>query len=1253
MRMIDARRPGFTLLETMVAATMVAFVLVALGGFIVSAFHVTVNERDRAFATQKALQMMEEVAAYKPAATGDPGVDRFAGGPDFALTTQPGAVPHQALSGNPQVNGFYKYVRQITVAPVTGDPFARQVTVSIWYAAKSALPTIPAGQGPLAVISDVLRATIGTVGPHQVLDVYAISIENLPHVMRKDDDHQFFPSATEARLAFEGGLRQVASMNPGLEFRTHYITRLSIGRDPYYRPNINEAAGLDVANGGSGTRAPLSSVYFYPGRIEGAPDSPRYFDYTQIGGKLTVNLATGDSAQGTYPLADQFNHAVRYAREFDPASGKPLKPDGTVATRPEDMSLRQFLEDLLTDTTGKYQNAILVNLHGELFPSLPLRPWADAAKDPADPDGICQQRRLVTQPYKLYTDASSTVRLLVHPYFDDGRNSPDGTGYMRDIKEGWGGGHYARRGRVIIQGLKPLLADAAYNQADGTTDGTVDENDVKISVVQRQLADYGQDCLLGICVENDTPVGYHAKYLQTMAWPKVKHDGLFGPYYTSDELSGRKDHSGPEVTTDHPAGPAGGMSNPRWSGNDLVIDLADLDYDARKVTDKSSNEFGIDPSDPKNLLHRRQYFPDPYLAFLDNDNTGGYARSTARVLIEFKTNAASAQRLEVVTQLMKSPTSSGTASGDFAASTDTTDPANSRAYCYVGPAGTWNSTRGLYDNVPVTDQVQLVGDPRHNPYLDARQNGLYNPYFSDYTSGQAVYEGVTNTSGSASKYIDAVSPWAGTLPVLNTFTDIEFPNSADSWANVKYNAPAYLRMWREALLRNHMLYVNPVGEPVRFLGLGGEFKLAKTVDGIGDLHIAKTPYDGNSGSNADDEADELFGDRTRLIEAATGTPKWHAVPWLGELYPSTEWATWSTTGNLPAGTYLRKKLSQLDANAWDKHADKTDGKNGKQVDHNFGLPALLNADSGSGPVDLNEGGHGGSRTATGNTVNQALRMATWTAGKTPYAYKISGGASPPEWGVAPYSGLRSPIEWLDSMANPAGYYNHDQDSTAYALNPFLLGEPNGGASKAIVLVDTFRPDSSADLPELAKLMATHMVAAFFDGARNGIGASNIKPLPRTKLKSPATGQSFSIGAGTVPLTWYTKWVKADGQPYSPLHTYDGTLATASGGPLAVAYVIKYRNLTTNGPWTTAQTASAAALTMDDLGIPVDAGVPVTAASVPWITAQPYPTPNTASWTISGLTPGQYLLRVEAYRMAGTTPIPTHYGYHEIPLALTP
>ena len=1224
-------RPGINLIEAVVAAGVAAIVLLALGGFIASTFKVTNSERDRTFAMQKAIQMMEELAAYKATSAAD-AIDQFADGFQFPLTIAKDAPAHAALSGNPVAFGKSKFVRAIEVVPVPGDPFARRVTVKVYYASKSGAAA-PADTGKaLAVVTNVLRSTAANTGPRQVIDVYVLSIENLPHVYREDDDEFYFPSARDARLLFESAVTKFESLNSGIDLQLHYISRLSEGRDALYRPYINKGKPLD-----GGGRDPLNRLYYYPGVLSGGA-SDTYFDPDGINGRVAVGDSAGVGVNsGNYAIADQFNHAVRYPAEFTFASspqarhGAPKLPLGKDGNPLTELSLRQFVEELTAGSVDKYRNAVVVNLHGELFPVVPARNYSDAARDPGEAVAEKRKRRVVTHPYKLVTPiATEPVRLLLHPYLEGGKRTPTASAANdRFVVADWPWADYSRDARIIIKGIKNYL-DVLPSDTD--TPGSVDRYDIKVEVVQRERQNNGNA---------------NTRYVRVVEWPEAS-GGLAGGEYES----GRKAHSGPHVTlhdsTFHHSPASGHGSDPNFAdltgdgtADDFVIDVTDLDYDAR-WTDDGGVKYGLKENsgdaDPDYLPHRLQYFPDPFLPFLDVANSEKYPRNTARVIVEFRLKTTGAydatkMKFEVETQLKKAggwPTSPA-------------DPAVTRTWFYTdGITSEWDATRRLYWDaagdrpaIPWTEQLQLLGDPRHNPYLDVRKKELFNPYFSDFRAGQKLYakDDLTNNTGDAAKCLDAINPFcvgADRPTSVGTAFNIAYPNSADDWHETKVDLPAYLRMWRHAIMRNSLIFVNQGGEPLRFIGLGGEFELNGDVNAINDLDTSRKPYNGDASADADDNARELTANNTPWLERQGGD-NWYAKPWLGELYPTDRASEWTASGNLNSGSGIwRVDLSDISAYAY--ATDREQNRDKKRIHDGVGLATLLNAEdnAGSGPIELDEGGSKATLTATGKAAASALRQVLSASLKSRVGYKLNGadGAdTPSSWSRAPYTAAsdRLLMDWLDEGESPPGYYTQDQGSGYYAVNPILLLSSATAASsrKGVVLPVTFRPESVDDLPKIFEAGLSSMVQAFFDGTKAALSANHVRPASRIKITQPKHG---AMVVASQPIEFYAKWSKVDGTEYSPFYTF-----SVAGAPAMVHY-IKYREKP-SGTWKALDGSAATP------GVPDAAVLEIASAT--------YPAPITYAWNTAALSAGEYELRVEGYRRIGGVLQGAHHTYHQI------
>lgn len=1232
------KRAGVSLIEVLIAATVVGIVMMALGGYITSTFGKTSYARDRAFAMQKALQMMEEMAAYKPPTSTSPGVEQFAGN-SYLLTTVSNVDPTAPVSGNSYLNGRFKFVRSITVQPVSGEPKANLVTVSIWYVPKSmsalqsqttVTGTMPGGP-PLAVVSNILRGNLVSSIAQDNIDLYVISIENLPNVWRHGNDI-VCPSTSEARAYFNNALLDLESKYPALNFRVHWISRLSIGRNQLYRPYVNSAQGLDNqgANGGAtATVDPLGDVYFYPGLIEGNTTSPYYYDPNNIKGDIWLGSASVAS-QGAYPLCDEFNHAVRYRGEFD-ASGTPvtansyqtsyanvvpitdqdmIAPPASDTAGVHSLSLRQFLEELLNDSTGKFKNAVVVNLHGELFPCIPLRNYSDAAFDPTDTNTATEGRRAVTHPRLLsynISATSQTVTLLTHTYMADGGNTPSGlasSGYGPHV-------------RVIIKNLLPHLASWSNPAVAGA------------------IGDVKPDAL-------------------TLANATGPYSG--NCYQWSNNAS--------DVTVS-----AGGPGLSGTTSNDVVVDYHTAFYDAQEQVEVHSGNnhtkgfFGIPQNnggpDPNYLLDGLQYFPDPALPYLTqgnlppNGNSGpdgleGEPRNTAHGRVQFNLQLTGLPKsFTVVTQLERS--------NSTFPNVDDNTPDDSRTYFYT--AGALSSLTGG-GGVPYTDQLQLVGDPRDNPYEDVRAAHLYNPYFHNFTQNQNVYRNTQNSGSNASDYLDYANgdlfsadalPSAGTTPQAY---DCSYPNTTQGWYGTNFNAPAYFKLWQQALLNEDMMFVNVEGEPIHMLGMGGEFAFnGGHLDAFNNIQLSQQPFNCQSGAT---NVDEMFGGKVvPLIQRSSGS-NWTGIPWLGELFPPDQNAYFASHGNLLTSSSSGSNYFQRSQDFTFDQGSGAKNDWSKQVNSSAGFAWFLNALGTDGqPIAMNNHNDNDSSLTgtTGKDMAAALAMKLNSPKKADYFYD-NGGSTPPGWN----NGATLNFNWLDAAFADRGYYQRNGHSD-FSDAPILLTDNSTPVKQAVVLATTFRPVDLSDVPPMLDITATSLAAAYYDWTQQSLGQNNNAPVSRIKITAPTNDQTVS--GNSVPITWYSRWMRPDVTEFvpntyhpAPAPAYDPTVSQSNGGPLPLVYYLKLED--SAGHWQTINTDLCSTMESTDVGlVPWPTITPILDGTPCVPTAHPGSNAITAHWDSTTVPNGTYNLRVEAFRQnasssnTSTLPIPVNYGSYEI------
>lgn len=403
---------GISLVEIVFAALILGVVAAAsMRAFLFMSKQSVAVDR-RAFATQKAVQMMEELRGLISDSDSVIGVlddyDNGGGANAYKYTLSTRAEVNGTLGGSEHVddkpadplsgNPDRKFKRRVTVSPHETEPLARRVYVRVYDAATGEV---------LAETVSVLRTIRNAFYPSHVYDIYVLVLENVPG---------WWVSLSTMRPMFDNIIQDLQVRNPGLVFRTHYITKLAYsGRDPFYAPYVNDAVQADNT-----TVLNTMQVYLYPGRVEKGGEDFFYYVPDDMAGRRNVDgVLTSTNA---YSMADQFNSAVRYPKE-EKLYGQALASAQAAGTTEPEISYRMLLERLATGpgtdsysgVSYDYRNAILLNMHGELVPLPPMRNYSDPAKQPAGSPNF----RVVTHPEKLTYAAGNQVKLRVYPFTMD------------------------------------------------------------------------------------------------------------------------------------------------------------------------------------------------------------------------------------------------------------------------------------------------------------------------------------------------------------------------------------------------------------------------------------------------------------------------------------------------------------------------------------------------------------------------------------------------------------------------------------------------------------------------------------------------------------------------------------------------------------------------------------------------------------------------------------------------------------------
>jgi hypothetical protein len=426
MKKLNAK--GVSLVELMIASAILAVMTTTVIQTRYFMAKQTERNSEKAFATEKAIQMEEELRAivnnnssnvtildaYADSVTLNGTVPVTVFNP-VLTTDQSVTSPLDSLSGNTAIGSGWKYYRYISVAPAPNDPKVRTVSVHVYVGTKDK----GLAQGDeFSHVTTVLRTISKIYQPTQVLDVYILALNNVLG---------WFTTVPAMQSIFDSAISDLELRNDNaLQFRTHYIIQTGFGRDPYYKPYINDVQNpLGTPTTIFADQTAMPYVYFYPGRLHdaGTTVSDQFFaDQEDTGLTAVGNVLDNDSAAGTieavttfgHAMADMYNNCERYPDEVADYQAVSTAAVNSGVSPPE-VTLRMLLEEMASSPQS-FTNAIIVSMHGEVVPIPAMRNYSDAAKDPLNNPNV----RVVTHPDRIYypAGAPASINLRVYGYYD-------------------------------------------------------------------------------------------------------------------------------------------------------------------------------------------------------------------------------------------------------------------------------------------------------------------------------------------------------------------------------------------------------------------------------------------------------------------------------------------------------------------------------------------------------------------------------------------------------------------------------------------------------------------------------------------------------------------------------------------------------------------------------------------------------------------------------------------------------------------
>ncbi len=1138
---------GISLAEMLISLFLLTATLLMVVHYIGVSFTTTKANKEKDFATQKAIQIVNELRAYVQGG-GETHADMLDNYDDGivslpVLTTQHGVTdPSDALSENLALDGGnWNYLRRVNVRPVPNENSrdVRLVHVKV-FKTENGLE-----DKTLADITTIIRTVGDFFPPSQVFDVYCIAIENVPG---------WWVHMSTIRPLVENSINDLQSRNPGLEFRVHWITRHGYGRDPLYAPYLNLVDGPSTA---------VDWVYHYPGLVR-TDDNFLYYDPEKIGARLNVDGLLQNAT--SYALADEYNHCVRYPRE--------LEMRATRATDDNEPSLRQLLEEL-NSMPENYSNAIILNLHGELLPTPPIRNYSDPAKDP-EIDGSStgdnyydagsrQGLRVVTHAEQLEHENNEDVTLRVYAWKDRPAKRDPASCYLNSA--GVGDNYYIMNDMITVR-LPGVVLDDTY-VVGNTADPDFTLQLVRGGVVSRWCDPAHNDPL--------APTDYTNMYDYVMIEPTYDNDRELTYTPASDWMCSRvinipDDGSTPEDETaaviclfntplECPRASGGYITAPGTAGNGSGLDPGDrlygLDYIPCPVgTDFTQNLANNTNSDPKNTARWIITLKDRVLP--DDGVLTVQTRITDRDV-----NVSDWNLLDNSGLLVNQTGSVGN------------HPYNlSETYVWIGNAGT-----------PVTERYQILGDPRHSPYLDVKLEHRYNWFWQD-----------DSTMGGYSGFNRCRHGWSGD--------------------RVEFDWPRQASFLRSGILNTGSIFTTMNGFSFYYVGLGHEVGADSSNGFDSGIPVNGKPYDGSGGSIYM----KAITSSTRGIEelANSGDAKWFGIPWLGETFPDAEYLTGSTyltNGNLSSNSYRSKTWRSMAHSSLDfmNSADR------RRRTSTNGCSTFFNATgSGNGPFNHDYAdGSSSTRTADGKEMGKIFNFPMPKVLTASRPFKLDYGSRyPNEWNEPEYSSVRN------TTSMPKTFYSNDSSRQGNALvamqsadNPDMNLTDDDYTFLVMSGLDRGVNSGQAFLGRLA-------VISLVNGMMNaGIPGTDgrIHQIPRLEITHPSEVDSLD-DPNSIMLTWRTRWKRWDNTKY--LDDYPTGFAETDD----LVYTVKY-SIDSGGSW----------LYMQD-DTPCFTGVRPD-------TAHECSTTNNYDWDVSneGAFPeGSYVIRVEVYRRD----LLLHYAYHQ-------
>ncbi|MGC8734320.1 MAG: prepilin-type N-terminal cleavage/methylation domain-containing protein [bacterium] len=1145
MQLKNKLKKGLTLIETLVSIAVLMIVLVIGITFITYISKESKDLKEKAFAILKANQILSEVRNYVDSnkeALNLKYLDNFNdSGYNPFLTIENVSNPLIAPSENKRQENNYIFYRRIRVYPLPNRPNSdnvRVLEVSIFKRENN-------GNFKFLTSATTIINTLANFSPStQAYDIYFLSIGTVPG---------WWVFTPEIRKVVDYVISDLEDRNNGLKINPHFITTMAYGgRDPYYSPFIGER--INSPNDGTPLDSPF--VYYLAGTsfINSNPSLPfRYNTFNLITGYINKKTEADLKKTFVYPysIADQYNHAVRYPQEL--RNYQKIVEYAKANNLPEpELSYRMLIEKLYTDPA--YQNSIIINLHGELMPILPVRNYSDPAKlpyisnyypIPTGQETKYKNIRVVVHPENIaYPDTSipnyEDITLRVYAY----QLNPNANILPNDRIENitlligpLNSSNYTITGYAIDGGVQPIRNDyIRYNI--NSTNITASETIVNLSG------------------------NLQAMYLKAKIYQK---DGK----------------------------------------NYLAILLKNTPTKCSII----SNNKGL-PSNQR--LYGLEYIPFmfPFGGFRELDDNNNLPKNTARWVITIK-NVEKTQDVNNPLEIKY-----------------TIDPAKSGGDPIIYPNFNYDFpdySQSTYvwvcrnlNEIPITEQFQVLGDPRLCPYKDVVQQMRYNKYFA-YPSG-------TNLYTIKQQYFN------------NNYAVVINDGYPSAGGYISIDIPASFYIIREALGKSHSIFNSITGFSFYYVGIGQEIGGDSANNLPNGVPVSQSVFQNGNGvingeqsiitENGLDVAGFGVKNIVRLTNnnwGGTSNPNssdyvaWgnFAIPFLNEIFPDNNYQYWKQNGNLNNNEFKKRRWrDSLSTNFSNNQVVRTGVS---------GCTSFFNAVPAGSAADVNQWfNHGWGNSDSLAAHKQEIVNDMETAfnfslpsditSARPFQINLNFQGRPPEWDDNFYKINR----FYNSIYTV--YYNHNGANGANLASAIIRStKQDGGRTYHWVVVNGLSPQGSEAQSFVARYSIMSSLYAFLlAGNDTNANVFPIPMIPYLNITNPTNTQE--INTNNINITWNISFKRWDGNPYVPGFN-------VSQNPNNYFYLIKYQKLGDN-KWYFVQDINRS-FPCDIGDLPSDNSYKIYATNY--------------NWDISNLPNDMYWLVVEAHHNLRVN----HYSYHMV------